>query len=507
MLHLKLIIMKKLLTILTLSAVFTGCSKQLEKYPQGKLTGDNVFTQPNDFLMATDAAYLPLTNRFRGDWDWDNGSSIPRDWVVGDVMSDDAVKGGGSLGDQEDMRRLQTFSIFPENNNVLGIWRFNYKGIDAANTLLSQDGSKVSGLDPAVWKRLQGEALFLRAFYYFRLVVNFGDIPLLIPEKKLTDNTIRTPAAQVYEQIESDLNQAISVLPASYDADNYQRATSGAAHALLAKTLLYRQRWQDCLTQIAEVEKNNYILLDHFEDNFNGNGEKAGEIIFAARHDAGKTPSQGSVLNAVFAPQGKGWGFEIPTQDLVNAFEPGDPRRAATLFQAGDKYLDGSNYDPAWSPVTGYNVRKFMSNVSPIDDGGVDFVYIRLGDVLLWKAECHANLGQLAEARADLERVRARARKYAAHPATDLPSVTTNDKNALLAAIQHERRVELAMEGHRYYDLVRWNLAQSVLAKFPDADPLKGIHDYGNGWQPFNKLLPIPQREADLLGLHQNTGY
>jgi tetratricopeptide (TPR) repeat protein len=507
LLHLKLIIMKKLLTILTLSAVFTGCSKQLEKYPQGKLTGDNVFTQPNDFLMATDAAYLPLTNRFRGDWDWDNGSSIPRDWVVGDVMSDDAVKGGGSLGDQEDMRRLQTFSIFPENNNVLGIWRFNYKGIDAANTLLSQNGSKVSGLDPAVWKRLQGEALFLRAFYYFRLVVNFGDIPLLIPEKKLTDNTIRTPAAQVYEQIESDLNQAITVLPASYDADNYQRATSGAAHALLAKTLLYRQRWQDCLTQIAEVEKNNYILLDHFEDNFNGNGEKAGEIIFAARHDAGKTPSQGSVLNAVFAPQGKGWGFEIPTQDLVNAFEPGDPRRAATLFQAGDKYLDGSNYDPAWSPVTGYNVRKFMSNVSPIDDGGVDFVYIRLGDVLLWKAECHANLGQLAEARTDLERVRARARKYAAHPATDLPPVTTNDKNTLLAAIQHERRVELAMEGHRYYDLVRWNLAQSVLAKFPDADPLKGIHDYGNGWQPFNKLLPIPQREADLLGLHQNTGY
>jgi hypothetical protein len=499
--------MKKFVVIISIAVSLLGCTKQLEKFPQGKLTDGNVFTEANDFVMATDAAYLPLTNRFRGDWGWDDGSSIPRDWVVGDLMSDDAVKGGGSLGDQEDMRRLQTFGIFPENNNVLGLWRFNYKGVDACNTLLAQDGAGVPGLDPALLKRLKGEAYFLRAFYYFRLVVNFGDVPLLIPETKMTDNTVRTPAAKVYEQIEADLALAATMLPPSYDADNYQRATTGAVHALLAKTYLYRQRWQDCLTQIAEVEKGSYTMLDKFEDNFNGIGEKGGEIIFAARHDAGKTPSQGSVLNAVFAPQGKGWGFEIPTKDLVNAFETGDPRRGATLFQAGDKYLDGTNYDPAWSPVTGYNVRKFMSNVNPIDDGGVDYIYIRLGDVVLWKAECHANLAALPEARTDLERIRARARKYAANPATNLPPVTVNNKDALLSAIQHERRVELAMEGQRYFDLVRWNLAQTVLAKSPDADPLKGYKDYGNGWQPFNKLLPIPQREADLLKLPQNTGY
>ncbi|RFS26997.1 RagB/SusD family nutrient uptake outer membrane protein [Chitinophaga silvatica] len=500
--------MKKILAIILVIFSVSSCTKQLEKFPQGKLTEDNVFTQPNDFLMAIDAAYLPLTNRFRGDWDWDNGSSIPRDWVIGDVMSDDAVKGGGSLGDQEDMRRMQTFSIFPENNNVLGVWRFNYKGVDAANTLLSQDGSKVAGLDAALWKRMQGEAYFLRAFYYFRLVINFGDIPLLIPEKNLKDNSVRTPVAQVYEQIESDLKQAMTLLPLSYiDNDNYHRATTGAAHALLAKTFLYRKRWQDCLNEIAEVEKGNYILLDKFADNFNGAGERMGEIIFAARHESGKTPSQGSVLNAVFAPQGKGWGFEIPTKDLVNAFEPGDPRIAATLFQAGDVYLDGTNYDPTWSPITGYNVRKFMSNVSPIDDGGVDFIYIRLADVILWKAECHANLDMPGDAKTDIERVRARARKYAANPATNLPAVTTSDKTQLLTAIQHERRVELAMEGHRYYDLVRWDLAKTVLAKAADADPLKGIHDYGNGWQTYHQLLPIPQREADLLGLKQNTGY
>jgi hypothetical protein len=499
--------MKKLIYITLLAITAMSCKKELEKFPQGQLTEDNVFTQANDFTLAIDAAYVPLTNRFRGAWDWDLGSSIPRDWVIGDVMSDDAVKGGGSLGDQEDMRRLEIFSIFPENNNVLGIWRFNYKGINAANTILIQDGTNVPGLDAAVLKRMKGEAYFLRAFYYFRLVVNFGGVPLIIPDKNLADNTKRATVDEVYTQIESDIAQALTMLSPSYDADNYQRATTGAAHALLAKTYLYRQRWQDCLNEITEVEKGPYALLDKFEDNFNGKGEKAGEIIFAARHDAGKTPSQGSILNAVQAPQGKGWGFDIPTQDLVNEFESGDPRRAATLFAAGDTYLDGTPYSPAWSSVTGYNVKKFMSNEALIDDGSVDYIYIRLGDVLLWKAECDAQLGQLPPARTALESIRARARKYATNPLLNLPAVTTDNKDDLLSAIHHERRVELAFEGQRYYDLVRWGLAATVLKADPASNPQTGYKDYGSGWQSFNVLLPIPRREKDLTGLEQNTGY
>lgn len=501
--------MKKLLYIsVAVALASASCKKELEKFPQGQLTGENVFTQANDYKLAIDAAYLPLTNRFRGNWDWDDGGGIPRDWVIGDVMSDDAVKGGGSLGDQEDMRRMETFSIFPENNNVLGVWRYNFKGINAANTILLQEATNVPGMDAALLERIKGEAYFLRAFYYFRLVVNFGQVPLMIPEKGLTDNTKKATLAELYAQIESDLAQAIGMLDPSYGPADYQRATVGAAHALLAKTFLYRKEWQKCLDQIVEVEKGPYHLLDKFQDNFNGTGEQAGETIFAARHESGLTPSQGSILNAVWAPQGKGWGFNIPTQDLVNEFETGDPRLAATIMRAGDKWVDGTtNYDPAWSPLTGLNVRKFMSNSALIDDGGIDYIYIRLGDVLLWKAECYANLDQPALAQAPLELVRGRARKYAANPATNLPAVTTNDKTALLAAIRHERRVELAFEGQRYYDLVRWDLARTVLAAAPDTDPLKGYKDYGNGWQSFNTLLPIPQREADLLGLEQNDGY
>lgn len=497
--------MKKLIYIACAALSAAGCAKQLDKLPQGQLTQENVFTEANDFTLAIDGTYLPLTNRWRGSWEWENGTSIPRDWVVGDVMSDDAVKGGGSLGDQEDMRRLETFSIFAENNNVLGIWRFNYKGINAANTILEQDGSNVPGLDANVLNRIKGEAYFLRAFYYFRLVVDFGGVPLMAPDRGMNDNSVRASVDQVYSLIETDLADAANMLEPSYsDAANYHRATTGAVHALLAKTYLYRERWQDCLNEIAKVEAGPYTLLDRFENNFNGTGERGGEIIFASRHDAGLVPSQGSILNAVFAPQGKGWGFNIPTEDLVDEFETGDPRRAATLFSTGDTYLDGTPYNPAWSPITGHNVRKFMSNTNPIDDGGVDYVYIRLADVLLWKAECYANLDQYANARTAIEAVRARARKYATNPLLNLPPVLANDKASLLAAIRHERRVELAFEGHRYHDLVRWGLAATVLAKAADADPLTGYKDYGNGWQPNNALLPIPQVEVDLLGLPQN---
>lgn len=497
--------MKKIFLLIIITGLFS-CSKKLEKVPQGQLTESNVFTQKGDFLMAIDAAYEPLTDRWRGSWDWSGGASISRDWVVGDVMSDDAVKGGGGLGDQEDMRKMQTFAIFPTNDNVLGVWRYNYKGINAANTLLSQDGSKAPDLDAATLARLKGEAYFLRAFYYFRLVVNFGDVPLIIPEKGLTDNSKRTAASGVYAQIEEDLGKAAAALPASYPASDYQRATKGAAHALLAKTWLYRAQWQKCLDEIALAESSgSYALLPNYADNFNGNGEQGKEIIFAARHDAGKAPSQGSILNAVFAPRGIGWGFDLPTQDLVNEFETGDPRIKSTLFMAGDTYFDGSPFNPSAS-LTGYCLKKFLGNFNPLDDGGIDYVYIRYADVLLWKAEANAQLNKLTEARAALEMVRARARANAGTPGV-LPAVTTSVKDDLLKAIQHERRVELAFEGQRYYDLVRWGLAPTVLAKSPSADPLTGVKDYGDGWQSKNAVLPIPQREVDLLGLTQNQGY
>lgn len=498
--------MKKLFKIISFLLIFSGCSKELEKYPQAQLTDENIFTIASDFDMAIDAVYVPLTNRFRGGWDWGNGGSIPREWVVGDVMSDDAVKGGGGLGDLQAVRDMQLYNIFPTNDNLLGLWRYNYKGIHAANLFLAHANDKVPGLDASKMQRMTGEAYFLRAFYYFRLVINFGSVPLLVPEKNMNDNTVQASIVNLYAQIEDDLNKAAGSLPPSYPSSDYQRVTKGAAHALLAKTFLYRQQWQKCIDEIVKVDNGTYSLLPNFANNFNGVGEQGGEAIFVARHDAGFNPGRGNILNAVFAPRGKGWGFNIPTQDLVNEFEAGDPRKGATIFQDGDTWVDGSAYVPGTS-VSGYNMRKFASLNNPLDDANVDFIYIRLADVLLWKAECYANLGKLTEAKTELERVRARARSNASNPATALPVVTSNVKEDVIKAIQHERRVELAFECHRYYDLVRWGIAAKILAKSSDADPLKGFKDYGNGWQPANAILPIPQTEIDLLKLKQNSGY
>lgn len=496
----------KIITTLLIITLFS-CNDELELTPKGVLTDDNVFSNPADIQLAIDAAYLPLTDRFRGEWDWGDGGAIPRSWVIGDVMSDDAVKAGGSLGDQEDMRKLQTFQIFPNNDNVLGVWRFNYKGIEAANTVITMP--EIPDADPQVVNNAKGEAHFLRAYYYFQLVINFGGVPLLIPEEDKMDQNTRNTVDEVYAQIESDLKKAIDLLPESRSEENYHRATRGAAHALMAKAFIFQEKWAEALDPIAQVEALGFDLLPNYEDNFNGQGERGSEIIFAARHDAGVNPKAGSILNVVFAPRGEpgGWGFNEPTQDFVNAFEPGDPRLPATVALDGQELWPGFTYQSSFSIFTGFNLNKLIVSVSPQDDGFVDFPYIRFADVLLWKAEANAELGNFSEALAALERIRARARALADDPSTALPEVTTTDKEALLNAIRHERRVELGFERHRYHDLVRWNMAKQELQPTSATDPLKGIDDFGQGWDDMNKLLPIPQREVDLLELEQNPGY
>ncbi len=496
----------KIISIIGIIILF-ACNNQLEITPKGVLTDANVFTNASDIKLAIDAAYLPLTDRFRGQWDWGDGGAIPRDWVIGDVMSDDAVKAGGSLGDQEDMRKLQTFQIFPDNDNVLATWRYNYQGIAAANTVITMP--EVPGADPQLVKNAQGEAHFLRGYYYFRLVMNFGGVPLLIPEENKMNPDQRNTVDEVYAQIASDLMKSVDLLPESWDAENYQRATQGAAYALMAKTFIFQKKWTEALDAIAKVEALGYGLLPNYADNFNGQGEMGSEIIFAARHDAGRNPMAGSILNVVFAPRGEpgGWGFNEPTADFVAEFEPDDARLHTTVALDGEELWPGLIYKSTFSIFTGYNLKKTLVNVSPQDDGYVDFPLIRFADVLLWKAEANAELGNANEALATLEKVRTRARALANDPATALPMVNTTVKEELLNAIRHERRVELGFEGHRYYDLVRWGLAQQVLQPTAQTDPLKGIGDYGLGWKENDKLLPIPQREIDLLGLEQNVGY
>ena len=190
----------------------------------------------------------------------------------------------------------------------------------------------------------------------------------------------------------------------------------------------------------------------------------------------------------------QGYGFAEVTEEYVNAFEPGDPRRKFTVASKDEEYF-GAIYKNSFSS-TKYSPRKFLqdtSSVTQASDGDINYTAIRYSEVLLWEAEALNELGRTTDAQAPLELVRARARAQADDPATALPAISTTDQTDMRQAIRHERQVELGFELHRFFDLVRWGIAADVLPGFE-----AGKHE----------VFPLPQTELDLNpALVQNGGY
>jgi starch-binding outer membrane protein, SusD/RagB family len=262
-------------------------------------------------------------------------------------------------------------------------------------------------------------------------------------------------------------------------------------------------RWADVLTYTnAVISSGQYSLFPNFEQSFREANENNAEEIFEIQcpNVASVTAASTSQFSQVqgIAPT-YGWGFNIPTQALVNAFEPGDPRLNATILFAGGTSAEGDAI-PALGGGhvdTMYNYKSYVPYSDPILNGnqgaGQDVRVIRYAEVLLMNAEANNNLGNSAAALASLEQVRARAR--AGNNAV-LPQVTTTDKTQLQLAIWHERQVELAMESDRFFDVIRQG---------------RGAALFGNrGFKAGkNELEPIPTDEIALSGglLKQNPGY
>jgi hypothetical protein len=232
-----------------------------------------------------------------------------------------------------------------------------------------------------------------------------------------------------------------------------------------------------------------------YEDNFREETQNNSESVWEIQH-ANLELGVGNSLNQWWASKkfGDGYGFAEVTQEFVDAFEPGDPRRKFTVASNNEPYF-GLIYKNSFSS-TRFSPRKYLqpdSTATQKADGDINYTAIRYAEVLLWEAEALAELGRTAEAQAPLEEVRARARAQADDPATALPPVTTTDQAAMIEAVRHERQVELGFELHRFFDLVRWGLADQ---KLPDFEP--GKHE----------VFPIPQKERDLNpALAQNPGY
>ena len=506
--------MKKILIIsIAIFTLGTSCKKFLDETPQGPYPASEFFQTEAHAKLAINACYELLSF----------ANSDNRLWVVSDVVSDDAAK-GGFPGDQADIELIDNFQISADNGNIETIWGIYYEGVSRCNNVIKNVPD--IDMDESLKNRILGEAFFLRGYYYFQLCNIFGNIPLILEplppdEMQVTNSQQNT----VYEHVESDFFTAFNFMvtalqlnPNIFPVSEFGRATPGAAKALLAKTYLFQEKWSDAVFAADEVSMYGYSLMSVYQYNFNELFDNNNEQIFQVQHLSGESPVQGSRLNQWLAPRNEnGYGFDEPTQSFVDEFEMTtdsvyDPRLDYTLGRDGQLWFDGVPYSSTWSS-TGYNQKKTLQPASEIPastkgDADLNFTIIRYAEVLLIKAEALNEMGNASGALIPLNEVRKRAREsYLFDPDLPgdgtipeglLPDVTETDQGSLRIAIRHERRVELGFESMRYFDIIRYGKQYAESALSDKSNFVYNIH----------KVFPIPQSELSTnSNISQNFGY
>jgi hypothetical protein len=481
--------MKRIISFCIISFfALLSCEDFLTEELKGEFSSDTYYQNDIQALQALNGVYNAISFR----------SSDNDIWVFGDVASDDAVK-GGNPGDQAEIVYIDEYTANATNGIIINYWTFVYEAITRANNVIA-NVSAVS-MDEVLKNRIIGESKFIRAYSYFNLVNIFGKVPLkLLPPT--TQEAIHVPLSEItdlYLQIEKDLTDAATVLPVSYSSTDNGRVTRGAALAMLGKVSLYQQKWSAAIGYFQQVEALGiYHLLPDYANNFRLAYENSNESIFEIQHLSDQIPSTGSAMNQWFAPSPEGgYYFNAPTQSLVDAFERSstsevDPRLDVSVGRNGQPWLNGDIFSAAWSPATGYLTKKHQQPLSEVPsprkgDGGLNYIYLRYADVLLMKAEAFNETNMADSAKANLNKVRQRARAgFSGTPPADLlADVTTADQTLLRTAIQKERRVELAQEFHRYFDLMRWGKAVAEAALGTDFN------------YETKRYFPIPQEEID----------
>jgi hypothetical protein len=471
---------------------FQSCKKSfLNVDPAQNTAATQFFKTQDDATKAVSAMYANLR-------EWNNIAFAP---IAVESMGSDDVEKGSTASDATFFNDYHKFTITSGDAQLGGFWKGQYQNINFANQILTN----VPGItmDETLKARYLAEAKFIRAYSYFRLVRAFGDVPLRLslPKDASEYNLPRTAKAQVWAAIETDLTDAANVLPQTYGTADIGHATKGAAIALHAKVAMYLKKWSDVLSYTNQVMGFGYSLYPNYEQMFRTTHKNNQESIFEVQcalipNNPDASNSQYSQVQGVRGVTGGGWGFNVPSPELAAAYETGDPRRDATIIFRGETTPEGDKI-PATGDNPMYNQKSYVPfslYVSGFNEGcQQNKIVLRYADVLLMNAEANNELGNSAAALIPLEQVRARAR---AGNAAILPKVTTTDQAALRTAIYQERRVELAMEFERYFDVIRQGRGTTVFGS--------------RGWKAGkNEVWPVPQNEIDLSGgaLTQNPGY
>jgi starch-binding outer membrane protein, SusD/RagB family len=499
------IIKKQLLVAAAIATGLYACKKSfVDVEPKGVFLTENYYADRDQAFAALISTYDIMRK---------NSGGFENMLALMNAGSDDHFAGGGG---PTDGNQLQVFSNYTltANNMAGSYWNDHYQGIFRANVLLA----KLPGvpMDDASKTRFAAEGKALRALYYFNLVRMFRNIPLLVKPLLPTEiyEVTQAKPEEVYAQIEKDLNEAIAVLPATLPAAELGRFSKGAAKALLGKVYLYEKKNTEAAAQFAEVNGTpggtsiyGYKLLTNFADLWNAQNKFTTESILEVSHtnlsratwnNWGSPGDEGNTFTQMVGPRSyrklqasapdiyaAGWSFSVITQSLYDVIK-NDPRFAATVLDAAALKTAGAiDYTPGYQN-TGYFLRKFIPRATDVTTLGgnteLNFqqntMLIRLADTYLMEAEALGGTG--ARAQALLDAVRARV---------GLASVPVS-----LQAIKNERRLELAGEGHRWFDLVRWGDAAAALSS----------RGFVAGK---NELFPIPSRELQATKLIQNPGY
>lgn len=473
-----------LIAIALLGFSFSSCSDFLEQNPQTDLSENDFYKTADDILSAVNGVYSSLQEGdIYGNW-----------YVFGEIPSDNTRNQlSGSVTTQNE---FDQFYIDTQNSMIANFWKAAYKVINRTNTVLGRiDGIEIN---TELANRYKLECKFIRALMYFNLVRVYGDVPLILKEISISESydILREPKENVYNQIIADLKEAQD-LPVSYSTAEDGRATQGAAKALLANVYMTLHKYAEAETILAEIiNSGQYSLLENTPGSLNIDGYKnvfspvnhnSKEGIFEIQFLKGGY-GEGSNYANNFAPENSGTnvvavggtgGNNIPEMDIYNAYEEGDLRRD---FSMSLGYYDNRKNNE-W--VESRYVCKFMDVPYQNNDASNNYPVIRYADVILMYAEALNQNGKTAEACKYLNMTRRRGFGYQTTETSSVDLQTT-DKAQFALMVEQERRVELAFENHRWFDLIRTGRAVEVM------------RSKGFSLNETNLICPIPQKQIDV---------
>jgi hypothetical protein len=516
-----------LLTILAL----TACEGFLDREPLSDRLESNFYKTEADAMQALVSAYDPLG------WDAMNGNHPFG--TISDILSDDAYAGGANASDVPNIVKMDIFEAEPNTGELKGLWDRGYFGIYRCNLFLERMDA-INFVTAGLKERLIAECYFLRAYYYFDLIRLFGNIPLILRVLDPSETSLpQSTPEEVFNQIATDLENAMQALPEEVIGDESGRATKYAAEAQLVKAyLFYSGYYSDKpdmqsdagttinlakATELADdiILNGSYDLEPNFADLFLVSNENNIESVFEIQYGdyqggdwnwrIGCEGNQAVILygirdvsdNSVYAP---GWSFATVPQEVIDQFEPGDSRLVASVIFADSLDIQGVTYVEGFQH-TGYYNKKFTAlKAYNASVGDRELLYpnnypvIRFADVLLMGAELHLNSGNISTAQEYFNRVRLRA-----FGASHTPPVLTADE-AGLDIIFTERRLELTGEGHRYWDVLRRGMDYAAVELSDESSEYPFYIQFNTQTKG---LLPIPQQEIQLTNftLQQNEGY